>query len=285
MATTSLLASYSPIEEHSKKVPTVSVATFLLTSAFIPVWVATVLPLSVAYQIGTAVVRPLKKRIAASLHPPSAAATTGTARLDSGYAVPPDTIIARPKRKYDVVVLGATGFTGYLAARHLAGTYGTGTVKWAIAGRSQAKLDAVKARLASELQNPDLLTTLDTILVDTATPSTLPILVRNTRVVATTAGPYALYGNSVVEFCAKFGTHYVDITGEVDWVKAVLCQWQATAQATGAKLIPFCGHGAFVCVCLCVACNLVHAVTVSLLLTRLSAVINHQTRFHGTSLR
>jgi short subunit dehydrogenase-like uncharacterized protein len=68
-------------------------------------------------------------------------------------------------------------------------------------------------------------------------------LVQNTRVVATTAGPYTLYGNSVVEFCAKFGTHYVDITGEVDWVKAMICQWQSTAQQTGAKLIPFCGHG------------------------------------------
>jgi short subunit dehydrogenase-like uncharacterized protein len=73
-------------------------------------------------------------------------------------------------------------------------------------------------------------------------PSTLPKLVANTRVVATTAGPYTLYGSSVVEFAAKHGTHYVDITGEVDWVKAMLCQWHDTAQKTGAKIISFCGH-------------------------------------------
>jgi short subunit dehydrogenase-like uncharacterized protein len=84
---------------------------------------------------------------------------------------------------------------------------------------------------------------LETILVDTSIPSTLPNLVNQTRVVVTTAGPYALYGSSVVEFCAKFGTHYVDITGEVDWVKAMMCLWQSTAHATGAKLISFCGNG------------------------------------------
>jgi short subunit dehydrogenase-like uncharacterized protein len=143
-------------------------------------------------------------------------------------------------------VLGATGFTGYLAARHLAKTYGVNqSVKWAIAGRSASKLDQVKSALALELNQPEIATSLDTIVVDTSIPATLPKLVSVTRVVATTAGPYSLYGNSVVEFCAKFGTHYVDITGEVQWVQAMLCQWQTTAQASGAILVPFCGHGTF----------------------------------------
>eukprot|EP00977_Amphora_coffeiformis_P005335 scaffold1140_cov157-Amphora_coffeaeformis.AAC.11 len=121
-------------------------------------------------------------------------------------------------------------------------TYGTAKdVKWALAGRSQDKLDQVKQRLATELKNDDLLK-IPTILVDTSVPATLPALVAQTRSVATTAGPYTLYGSHVVEFCAKFGTHYVDITGEVDWVKAMVMKWQETAQTTGAKLISFCGH-------------------------------------------
>jgi hypothetical protein len=166
--------------------------------------------------------------------------------LDSGHVVGPSTIVPRSERQYDIVVLGATGFTGYLAARHLAKTYGVNqSVKWAIAGRSATKLEQVKSALALELNQPEIATSLETIVVDTSIPATLPKLVSVTRVVASTAGPYSLYGNSVVEFCAKFGTHYVDITGEVLWVQAMLCQWQTTAQASGAILVPFCGHGTF----------------------------------------
>jgi short subunit dehydrogenase-like uncharacterized protein len=169
-------------------------------------------------------------------------------RLDSGYLVDESLIIPRAKRQYDIVILGATGFTGYLAARHIAKTYGN-KIKWAIAGRSAEKLQKVIQRLSQEVEQQHSTGTdtkpalkIDTIICDTSVPSTLPNLVANTRVVATTAGPYSLYGTSVVEFCAKFGTHYVDITGEVDWVKAMICEFQGTAQKTGAKIIPFCGH-------------------------------------------
>jgi Saccharopine dehydrogenase NADP binding domain len=230
----------SPLEKHGKRLPKASMSSFLVTTAFIPVWAVTVLPLSVLYQAGSAAWRPIGKAIS------SKEEHSATQKLlDSGYVIDASVIIPRPERKYDIVVLGATGFTGYLAARHLAKTYGVDnkTIRWAIAGRSIDKLEKVKQDLAKELNMPEIESSLDTIFVDTSIASTLPKLVSQTRVVATTAGPYTLYGCSVVEFCAKFGTHYVDITGEVDWVKAMICQWQETAQKTGAKLIPFCGHG------------------------------------------
>lgn len=82
---------------------------------------------------------------------------------------------------------------------------------------------------------------LDVLVADTLVPATLVSVIAGTRCVASTAGPYNLYGSHVVELCAKHGTHYVDITGEVDWVKAVASKWQKTAEQTGSKLIPFCG--------------------------------------------
>ena len=219
-----------PLEDRHRTKPT-RFGPFAATALTVPIVSVTILPLSLMYQLGRRVLKPLL-----------GSGKQEEISIDSGYQVDPSQIIPHSDRSYDVVILGATGFTGYLAARYLAETYGTAKdVKWAIAGRSQEKLDQVKQRLATELKNDDLLK-IPTILVDTSVPATLPALVSQTRSVATTAGPYTLYGSHVVEFCAKFGTHYVDITGEVDWVKAMVMKWQETAQKTGAKMISFCGH-------------------------------------------
>lgn len=124
---------------------------------------------------------------------------------------------------------------------HLAKTYGVGgDIKWAIAGRSKDKLQKVKEYLAKELDNPDFLD-IPTIQVDTSIISTMPGLVRDTRAVVTTAGPFRRYGSPVVEFCAKFGTHYADITGETDWTETMMKRWNSKAKETGAKIISFCG--------------------------------------------
>lgn len=240
----------SPMERNGKRLPKASIQAVLITTACIPVWAVTVLPLSIIYQIGSMFVRQLKKiTVSNPSHPPQPSlqiSDTTTAVLDSGYVVEPSSIIPHSERTYDIVILGVTGFTGYLAARHLIKTYGIGgstsSVKWAIAGRSIHKLNDVKERLSHEFDPPMDVSQLEMIVVDTSIPSTLPKLVAQTRVVATTAGPYTLYGNHVVEFCTKFGTHYVDITGEVDWIKTMIYTWQSTAQQTGAKIIPFCGH-------------------------------------------
>ena len=230
----------SPMEQNGKRVPTASMQAVLMTTAFIPVWAITVLPLSILYQTGNLLVQQIQKL---SNRKSSDTTVTTTTALDSGYVVDPSLIVPHPDRTYDIVVLGVTGFTGYLAARHLIQTYGIGqSVKWAIAGRSSTKLNEVKVRLSQEFDPPMDVSQLEMIVVDTSIPSTLPNLVAQTRVVATTAGPYTLYGNHVVEFCSKFGTHYVDITGEVDWIKTMMCTWQTTAQKTGAKIVPFCGH-------------------------------------------
>jgi len=221
------------LERIGRKVPVASTKTALVTAALVPIWAVTVLPLTILYQgVNFIFLKPLQTTSREDFLPP----------LDSGHHVDPATVVPRADRKYDVIVLGATGFTGKLAARHLALQYGVdNTVKWAIAGRSLTKCKAVLQELAEELQNPDILN-VDTIEVDVTVPSTLPALVEQTRVVATTAGPYTYHGNTVVEFCAKYGTHYCDITGEVDWVKAMLVKWQETAAQTGAKLVSFCGH-------------------------------------------
>jgi short subunit dehydrogenase-like uncharacterized protein len=206
----------------------------------VPLWATIVLPMSLVYQVGKALVKTVLPKGEGGEEEPMST-------LDSGYQVSDADIIPRPQRKYDVVILGATGFTGKLAARHLAKTYGVnnkdGVVKWAIAGRSQSKLDQIKQELADELGlDDDILLQLDTIIVDTSIASTMPKLVRDTRAVITTAGPFCQYGNSVVEFCAKFGTHYADITGESDWVRTMMLKWQDTARNSGAKIISLCGN-------------------------------------------
>ena len=224
-----------PIVKNNRKVEKIPISVFFATFGIIvPIFTLTVLPLSVAFQLGKFLYK----------------YTLGSAfnesqwyYKDSGIQVASEQRKPLKERTYDVVVLGATGFTGGLAVRHLIQTYGVnkGTVKWAIAGRSQKKLERFKEDLSNDLMDDHALK-IPTIVVDTSKPSSMPSLVQDTRVVATTAGPYSLYGSSVVEFCAKFGTHYVDITGEIAWVKQMADRYQRTAQQTGAKIIPFCGH-------------------------------------------
>jgi len=231
------------VERDNKKVPvasTAAVATKLLVVA--PIWAITVLPLTIAYQAGKAVVGKLR---GSDKESPDAAesATTTT----SVVTVDPSDVVPRPERTHDIVVLGATGFTGGLAVRHLAKTYGignSGTVRWAIAGRSESKLRAVLKKLADELSMPELAKdgAVDTIVCDTSDPSTLPSLVKDTRSVATTAGPFSLYGKGVVEACAKYGTHYTDITGEVSFVKQMKSKYQDDAVKSGARIVSLCGH-------------------------------------------
>jgi short subunit dehydrogenase-like uncharacterized protein len=207
-----------------RKLPVIPWSAFVaVTAVALPIWSVAVLPLAIAYQLG-------RKLFAKT--PPEIS-------IDSGYQV--DQVVDRSERPYDVVVLGATGFVGKLAARHLAEAYNDGLVKWAIAGRSESKLQSVLKELADELNQPELIR-IPIIVVDTKIPATMPKLVSCTKTVVTTTGPFALLGNSVVEFCAKFGTNYVDITGEISWVKAMMDRWQSTAEETGAILVPLSGH-------------------------------------------
>jgi short subunit dehydrogenase-like uncharacterized protein len=141
------------------------------------------------------------------------------------------------EREFDVVLFGATGFTGKLVAEYLYQTYGTnGTLKWAMAGRSQQKLEAMAAGLADTKVSPVPL-----IVVDSSDEDAVTQLARRTRVICTTVGPYALYGTPVVAACAANGTHYCDLTGEVQWMYQVIHEYQTSAENSGARIVHTCG--------------------------------------------
>src|SRR6478736_5780699 len=118
------------------------------------------------------------------------------------------------ERLYDVVLFGATGFTGRLTADYLARTAPPG-FRWAIAGRDAAKLAAVKADLVAAHPSAKNVTVLTASADD---PGALLAVAKSTRVVATTVGPYALHGEPLVKACIEAGAHYADITGEPAFV-------------------------------------------------------------------
>lgn len=169
-------------------------------------------------------------------------------------------IIPREGRKYDVILFGATGFVGKLAVSYLAKEYSDlnnndnnnnnkqqqqQRVKWAIAGRSKSKLHATLAAIGQELggnEYTDILNNVDVIIADTSDQSTLKGLVENTRSIASTVGPFQKYGSPLVEYCAMYGTHYADITGEVPWNKEMMRLYDHSARQSGAKIVSFCGH-------------------------------------------
>lgn len=134
-------------------------------------------------------------------------------------------------RSFDLVIYGATGFTGALVAEYLHQTQSG--LSWAIAGRSQRKLDLLKDRINA----PDL----KTIVADSESPDDMRRLVTSTRVVISTVGPYARFGTPLVEACAAEGTHYCDLTGEPQWMASIFERVSPLAEETGARLIHCCG--------------------------------------------
>lgn len=140
-------------------------------------------------------------------------------------------------RPYDLVLLGATGFTGGLTAEYLADHAPEG-FRWALAGRNRTKLEAVRKRLAErDWQLEDL----PLLEADTSDPASLAELTAQTRVVATTVGPYLELGEPLVRACAESGTDYLDLTGEPEFVDRMYLAHHETAVASGARLIHACG--------------------------------------------
>ncbi|HTT93538.1 MAG TPA: saccharopine dehydrogenase NADP-binding domain-containing protein [Solirubrobacterales bacterium] len=141
------------------------------------------------------------------------------------------------ERDYDVVLFGATGFTGGLTADYLAANAPAG-LRWAIAGRNRTKLEAVAARLAAAGPAAPAPTLIE---ADAADAAALAKVAESTRVVITTVGPYALYGGPLVAACAAAGTDYVDLTGEPEFVDRTWLDHHATAERTGARIVHCCG--------------------------------------------
>ena len=135
---------------------------------------------------------------------------------------------------HDLVVFGATSFVGSILCRYLADAFGTGgTLNWAAAGRSREKLE----QLGADFSAADL----PLITADASDEASLRAMCESTRVVVSTVGPYALYGEPLVKTCAETGTDYCDLTGEVHWIKRMIARHEAAARASGARLVNCCG--------------------------------------------
>ncbi|MDQ7903856.1 saccharopine dehydrogenase NADP-binding domain-containing protein [Phytohabitans sp. ZYX-F-186] len=137
-------------------------------------------------------------------------------------------------RAYDIVLFGATGFTGHLTARYLAAHAPAG-LRWALAGRDGDRLRALRDRLGLAV---------DVLPADAGDEPALRDLAERTRLVVTTVGPFIRYGGPLVAACAAAGTDYVDLTGEPEFVDRVYVEHQATAARTGARLVHACGFDA-----------------------------------------
>jgi short subunit dehydrogenase-like uncharacterized protein len=138
---------------------------------------------------------------------------------------------------HDLVVFGATSFVGQILTRYLAEHLPgqARTLRWAIAGRSASKLHELKRTLGAAGQ------ALPIIVADAANEAQLTAMCAQTRVVVSTVGPYALYGEPLVKVCAESGTDYCDLTGETQWIKRMLDRHEASARQSGARIVHCCG--------------------------------------------
>ncbi len=138
-------------------------------------------------------------------------------------------------RIYDVVVYGATGFTGRLVAEHMLAAYGAASdTRWAMAGRSRTKLEAVRREIGAPENLP-------LVVADASDPASLLAMARSTCAVITTVGPYQLYGEPLIEACVGAGTDYVDLCGEPTWMAEMIRKYDAKAKASGARIVFSCG--------------------------------------------
>ncbi len=138
-------------------------------------------------------------------------------------------------KPFDLVVYGATGFTGRLVVEYLLQRYPAGSgLRWAMGGRNAEKLAAVRDEIGAPADTP-------LVVTDTSNPASLQTLMDQTRLVLTTVGPYQLYGNELVAACAASGVDYVDLCGEPAWMRHMIDAHEATAKASGARIVFSCG--------------------------------------------
>ncbi len=139
-------------------------------------------------------------------------------------------------REFDVIVWGATGFTGRLVAAHLLERFGAASnFRWALGGRSEAKPNEVRAELGEDAREVPL------VLGDADDQAQLDVLAARTRVVCSAVGPYALHGSKLVAACVHHGTHYCDLTGEVHWMRRMIDTHHQRGRETGARIVHTCG--------------------------------------------
>lgn len=136
-------------------------------------------------------------------------------------------------RDFEVIIYGASGFTGRLVAEYMGKTYGQ-SINWAMAGRNEAKLAEVRAEVGAPDSTPLVIANADDL-------DSLRSMVKRADCILTTVGPYQLYGSELVGLCAEEGTHYVDLSGEPGWMHEMIEKHAATAASTGARIVHSCG--------------------------------------------
>ncbi len=139
-------------------------------------------------------------------------------------------------KTYDIVLFGATSFVGQILARYLLEEFGcNGELRWAAAGRSRPKLESVRAELGAQARQLPLL------VADATDLDALRKLCRQSRLIVSTVGPYAIHGEPLVRACAETGTDYCDLTGEVHWIRRMIATYEKQAQESGARIVHCCG--------------------------------------------
>lgn len=139
-------------------------------------------------------------------------------------------------KHFDMVLYGATSFVGQITARYLLQELGaSGDIKWAIAGRSESKLNQLKSSLGNTA------TDLPVLVADSSDDQSLDRLCQQVRVIISTVGPYALYGEPMIKACVENGNDYCDLTGEAYWIKQMIDKYQDKAEETGARIVNCCG--------------------------------------------
>lgn len=142
-------------------------------------------------------------------------------------------VMQNPK-EFDVIIWGASGFTGRLVVEYIFKKYGVGkSLHWAMAGRNQAKLEKVRAAVADAR--------VPIVTADSHDRPSLDAMVGRTKVICTTVGPYAKYGSELVAACVEHQVHYCDLTGEVQWMRRMIDKHHEAAVANGTKIVHTCG--------------------------------------------
>lgn len=137
------------------------------------------------------------------------------------------------EKKFDVVIYGATSFVGQILTRYMRDEVSDGSIRWAIAGRSESKLQALIV--------DNKLSGVETILANSKDEDSLRNMCAQGTVIISTVGPYALYGDALVKVCAETGTHYCDLTGEAQWIRKMQIAHEDTAKKSGARIVHCCG--------------------------------------------
>jgi len=136
-------------------------------------------------------------------------------------------------KPFDIILYGATSFVGQIMTRYMKAQFGDGAIKWAIAGRSRSKLEKLREDIG--------LSGIELIVADANDEAALKAMCARTKVIVSTVGPYALYGDTLVKVCATSGTHYCDLTGEPQWIHKMQARHETAARQSGAWIVHCCG--------------------------------------------